>query len=212
MANNIATILTFKGTNNQIAEVMDFIRGEDTLIDFDKIVPMPGIFKRFDTTNHPNGKGLEVGYPVDPFEKDSPIVTPELLEDYKRATAAQARFYGVIGWYDWRLKNWGTKWGAYESSEESENSIYFETAWSFAAPVVLALSRRFPDVEICFIYADEDAGYNTGRGIAKGGVFSEFERPEGGSDEGMELYFATHLYDEGNWEKGEDGEWHYIDR
>lgn len=58
-------------------------------------------------------------------------------------------------WYQWSVENWGTKWNAYDI-EKWENIIEFQTAWSHPYPVIVAMSKRFPDVTFNIEYADED--------------------------------------------------------
>lgn len=213
MPNWIATTLRIKGEAAALEAVKNFVKSEHRAFDFDKIITMPETFKKYDTTNHPNGESLHIGEHVS-YEKDQPIVTPELIEEYKAATREQAEKYGVVGWYDWSRRYWGTKWNACDTAlaEAPDELVYtFDTAWSFAEPVVKALSEIFPEVVIEFVYADEDAGYNTGRGVAQGGEFTEFVMPFGGSDEAMQLYFETHPGREDEWRRNDNGEWEFID-
>lgn len=204
MPNYVANIVTIVGSDEQIQKVVESIKSEYGVFDFNKIVPMPETFEKYDTTNHANGVQLRIGSPVG-FEDDR-IVTEELIEEFKRATKEQAEKYGVVGWYDWRHKFWGTKWNARDAQYEGDGRFIFDTAWSAPIPVLVALSRRFPDVTIHVAYADEDYGYNTGKGTIKAGMKDIF-CPEGGSDEAMQIYFETHEGDEEYIHKGPDGKW-----
>ena len=82
---------------------------------------MPETFKKYDTTNHPNGKGLRVGKKIDK-DDDSTIITKELIEEYKQATREQKELYGVVGWYDFNLQTFGCKWDCevYVESEKDD--------------------------------------------------------------------------------------------
>lgn len=62
----------------------------------------------------------------------------------------------------WSYENWGTKWNGYESEEFSPTLIRFCTAWSCPYPLLVALSKKFPNDEIEVKYADEDIGNNCG--------------------------------------------------
>ena len=64
-------------------------------------------------------------------------------------------------WYDWRCKNWGTKWNAYETTSY-DNVIEFETAWCGVPDLMQKLAMIFPHVEFEYMYADEDYGHNAG--------------------------------------------------
>ena len=70
--------------------------------------------------------------------------------------------YGSTTWYDWRIKYWGTKWNACETSVVSDDEIEFETAWSMPKYVMDALAAMFPNVWFEHYWADEDIGSNTG--------------------------------------------------
>lgn len=56
--------------------------------------------------------------------------------------------YGFDNWYDWRWKNWGTKWDACDAHGGLEEggvlTIRFDTAWSFPTPIAVELSKQFP--------------------------------------------------------------------
>jgi len=62
-------------------------------------------------------------------------------------------------WYDWNIKNWGTKWGAYSFSlkEDDENmlSFDFQTAWNFPKPIIDKVFEIFNDCEIDYLAVDE---------------------------------------------------------
>ena len=60
-------------------------------------------------------------------------------------------------WYDWCIMNWGTKWNAYDTNVVGD-AVIFDTAWSFPEPVILALSKLFPELTITCSYVDE--GWN----------------------------------------------------
>lgn len=68
--------------------------------------------------------------------------------------------YGSKDWYDWRIKNWGTKWNASDSSfNEKTGVVEFDTAWSMPENIFRALSHFTP---LRVVYADEDLGNNCG--------------------------------------------------
>lgn len=61
-------------------------------------------------------------------------------------------------WYDWSLQHWGTKWNACDSYIESDY-VEFLTAWSDVAPILRALSVRYPDATFDYEYSFEHEGY-----------------------------------------------------
>ena len=71
--------------------------------------------------------------------------------------------YGADNWYDWSLKNWGTKWNSYDGDWYVEGrSIQFNTAWSTPEAIYRALIKKFPNLDFNVKFADEDMGYNCG--------------------------------------------------
>ena len=111
-------------------------------------------------------------------------------------------------WYDWRIKNWGTKWNSYENVVNMD-SVEFLTAWSSPIPVITALSKVYPDKGIELIWADEDMGNNTG--------FIQFSKGEevlwcyhdSCSQEAFETYIECWGEDE-MLQKDEDGLWQIV--
>jgi hypothetical protein len=59
--------------------------------------------------------------------------------------------YGSVGWYDWRLQNWNTKWDLDDSSivvllqEEHALILSFDTAWSPPWKVITKMGILFPE-------------------------------------------------------------------
>jgi len=71
-------------------------------------------------------------------------------------------------WYNWNVKNWGTKWNCSEvwhdrvdndQTIEGDTSYNFDTAWSPAEPVVAALAQQFPTLSITHRYCEGGMGY-----------------------------------------------------
>ena len=93
--------------------------------------------------------------------------------------------HGATTWYDWSIKNWGTKWNSY-SNDIHEDEITFQTAWCFPEPVILELVKKYPDMEFDIAWADEDTGCNTGKAVGKNGNLT-IRYLENDSDEAIEL-------------------------
>ncbi|NDB60659.1 hypothetical protein EB001_19760 [bacterium] len=70
-------------------------------------------------------------------------------------------------WYDWNVRNWGTKWDVgvsddekypdTELMDESDNSLCykFNTAWSPPSPAIEKLSAKYPELEITLSFEEE---------------------------------------------------------
>lgn len=76
--------------------------------------------------------------------------------------------YGAMNWYEWSVKNWGTKWNSCSTTFD-EKSISFDTAWDPALPIVQKMSEQNPDVPMAILYADEEIGCHTGYMLIKNG-------------------------------------------
>lgn len=62
--------------------------------------------------------------------------------------------YSNVG-YSWCIKNWGTKWGCCDIAltERPRSLIYdFNSAWSPPLPVVLEMSKQFPQLKFSLRY------------------------------------------------------------
>jgi len=103
---------------------------------------------------------------------------------------------GVVCWYRWNIENWGTKWNGYQTEvdpdKDGATQLRFQTAWTHPYPVIEALSKKFPHVDIEVSYADEDFGANLGKYTIRNGERTEQEAPVEYSEEATD--FATQLH------------------
>lgn len=168
MPNHVTNILRFEGDEEQIKALKEKIKGEPfddgtpCLIDFSNIIPFP---KELEGTRSPAQIVSQEEYDewmrkynageLNEWEKDSKPLTQELSEELIRK-------YRANNWYDWKIANWDTKWGAYSQDIMEDGAITFQTAWSTPTKVLKRLSELFPEVTITLEYADEDFGHNCG--------------------------------------------------
>lgn len=111
----------------------------------------------------------------------------EMMELGKTA-ADNVLQYGASTWYDWSIRNWGTKWNAYECYCECDNSfIEFNTAWCGVPLIAAKLAEKFPDVDFTYLWADEDIGHNVGMMRFEKGACVEEYFPDDGTKEAYEL-------------------------
>ena len=119
------------------------------------------------------------------------IIKPTDLEAYDK----QAEFKGTTlpidfagdDWYNWNIRNWGTKWDVAVSSNETypnttvedtangENHVVhynFETAWSRPMPALINLSNQYPDLLFTLSY-EEETGWGGELELLRGKVISE---------------------------------------
>lgn len=81
--------------------------------------------------------------------------------------------YGAYSWFDWRVKNWSTKWGACDvDMDRSNGSVAFEfqTAWAMPEKILEKVAKDFPMLKINGRYADEAIGNNCGTFQAENGL------------------------------------------
>lgn len=109
-----------------------------------------------------------------------------------------------LNWYDWQREMWGTKWNSSEPCWCGDE-VWFDTAWSFCEPIVVELSKKFPNVRIDFQFADEDMGNNCDYGWCQNG-FIDYANLKGNA--AMKL--AIDIWDDDNLYGFKDGEWKYI--
>lgn len=152
-------------------------------VDFDLIVPFPGSFD-WDGISGAAEQAAEVavGKPLD----DHPLIAS--LQQSNRARTdikklddecfeqflQMIRNYRNCGYLhnmDFAREVWGTKWNACDSTHDADaGTARFDTAWSCPEPVLVALSKKFPDDRIEVQYADEDIGSNCGAFALLNGV------------------------------------------
>lgn len=157
MPNHVENRLKIIGNKEQIQQVKDFLKGK-----WDD-----GTEKNIDFNN----------------------ITPMPRWVFnKNLTRKDEEKYGKEScWLGWSIKNWGTKWNAYESNlEDEENIIRFSTAWNDVEELILKLGRIFEEIEFEYAWASEDFGYCVGLVKFKG--LEKFEYiPKGGTKEAYNL-------------------------
>ncbi|MCL2816335.1 MAG: hypothetical protein FWD23_17210 [Oscillospiraceae bacterium] len=201
MPNFVTNRLTIFGDDDKIAELFTKInggkneQGQDMLIDFNKLIPMPEPLKI--ESGSQGHRGLELynalckktKFPL----KFKDMYNAEQLDDKQRQILDSLiigeqyynniRDYGYPTWYEWALsdKNWGTKWNAGSQKRISGNCIEFQTAWSGAPNVITKLAEMFPSLSFSYIYADQDIGNNTGEYIFQNGACADVYIPKDGT-------------------------------
>lgn len=206
MPNHLMSKLHFSGEQKRIDELLESIKGEETLFDFNKVLPMPESLNIEAGSRTDNGlkayKDFITAYTMDGTEKKDLLNIPKEKEDaFLRArqdirrdewelgrTAFQnEQKYGAPTWYEWAINAWGTKWSAYQAEIVEDNTIIFNTAWSRTMPVIQKLAKNFPDIKFEYCWADEDLGINTGTAEFENGeiIHDEFFEPQ--SKEAYEL-------------------------
>jgi hypothetical protein len=118
--------------------------------------------------------------------------------DIEKELAADQR------WYDWNVKNWGTKWDfpntqSMEMIDKNRATASFDTAWSPPIKVFEALVEQGYSVRV--LYSEEGMGFG---GIWYNGVDEFYNNPEDFPEELLET-FGIELLDEEEEEGKEEG-------
>lgn len=208
MPNHVTNRLEINADRETVQKVMNFLKGKTDddntpcYIDFNNIIPMPEELLIEKSSSGDLGMKYLKAMQLKPFYfllDDDALRTIQWIEglaekDRKEALQLGASYlenrkkYGYPTWYEWSTATWGTKWNAYHQDFEEPNILWFDTAWNGVPLLIQKLSEIFPDVEFHYAYADEDLGFNTGRGTARNGEIN-MTIPEGGSNEAFEIMF-----------------------
>ena len=165
MPNYIKNRLTVNSKEN---EVFAFLKGEESVMDFNKIIPMPESLNLEDSSTGNEGmKYLYLRATSLSFQRSELKEIEARLKSRKQFDKAieLGKKYlmnimntGHKTWYGWACENWGTKWNALEPKIVSDTCIEFETAWAGVVSMIEKLSTHFPDVTFEYKYSDEDTG------------------------------------------------------
>lgn len=84
--------------------------------------------------------------------------------------------YGVDNWYDWANKNWGTKWGTYDSElvNDDEYLLEYEFSSAWVPPIngLTKVSKDYPNLNFILKYEEEGEGY-IGKATFKNGEVND---------------------------------------
>lgn len=83
--------------------------------------------------------------------------------------------YGALDWYDWSIKNWGTKWNACNTTfnDKFPNEVWFNTAWNDVRKLIQEMSKKHPNNTFYYTYSEEQIGYYDGKSTFKNGKILE---------------------------------------
>jgi len=98
------------------------------------------------------------------------IIKPTDMDTYylqKDPNEDKTVLFSGNNWYDWNVRNWGTKWDVAvadndkypetELTDENANNLiyHFNTAWSYPEPAVMKLAEQYPDLTFNLDYEEE---------------------------------------------------------
>jgi hypothetical protein len=139
--------LVIRGSEKDIQEFKQKIeenkKGDRDLCIFDTYHPMP----------------LELKNTQSPSPKDD---QSEILKNK----------YGASDWYDWALKNWGTKWGCCRTYWSTDNpyslvehqdvfeiELFYETAWSPGDDCLKDIFQKLDKLSFFLTYVEPGMGF-----------------------------------------------------
>jgi len=91
------------------------------------------------------------------FEKVIPPPANMFRENLRRQDVERCAREGIPTWQDWQRKHWGTKWNAYQTEDVvvqkwsvnfTTATYRFQTAWDAPRPVIAAIIKQNPDIEV----------------------------------------------------------------
>ena len=146
------------GDESIVTNVLNEIRTDDLLIDFNKIVPTPEellinplidviiAFRAYDT-------------PPEDF-------TPERVEMFNQMKSNLSK-YNYTDYREWRSVNWGYLDNSIKTKKgEKENSIEFITKTTPAIIIINSLSIKYPLIKFKLTYSDKSFMFKNGKVIS----------------------------------------------
>ena len=87
--------------------------------------------------------------------------------------------FGVADWYDWNVKNYGSKWSDYEGIfgeiTDTEINATFVSAWSPIGEGIRNVSKQFPTLNFILTYDEGGMAFCGGYAIRNGEFFADLE-------------------------------------
>lgn len=168
MPNHVYHIMSVNGTDAEVKKFFDnhiTAKGDDgeDYFDFDTIIPFPA---ELVGTTSPNSPPRVNGKEVSPNSAQ--------YKAWKKNSERLIEVFGYDNWYDWKVANQGTKWGAYDYAPDTlrENTFSFQTAWSTPDPIFEKMAELYPTLwfEIDVV---EEGGYFSGNITIENGEVEE---------------------------------------
>jgi hypothetical protein len=150
MPNWCTNAILFKGNSEEVTKLIETVKADegDSTLSLKKIIAVP--------------------------EELTQLSAPNRDEDQKERLA---KLYGAVDWYDFQVKNWGTKWDVdarviYDSNEQAigykaytdpgERFVHmeFDSAWSPPVFAIDMLAKQFPKVKIHHTYDESGSDFS----------------------------------------------------
>ncbi len=197
MPNHCKNILEISGI--RAAECVAALGGNDSVLDFNRVTPMPAILEEtvvatkvdFGPTvpgcvdDGGSRRALDGGGLIqvrdstrEQLEKLLPLGFPG-IQHIEQSLRAEAET-GCRNWLEWREIHWTTKWNAFDASidkkSETKVEFHFCTACSPPLQLVCTVSEQWPDINIALYYHEPMGGFEGELKLLAGnGRWKEFE-------------------------------------
>lgn len=191
MPNWCTNNLYLTGTAEDIDRLLASVHGEESALDFNKIIPMPRALDvdagsksavALAVAKGDVSKQLQYPWAREKGITDAAGLCAHVGSSYEQVLAygqrllENIRLYGHATWYEWCCENWGTKWNLngdddvqLERNSPTHAILHFYTAWAPPVPVVSKLAEMFPMVEMRLEYYEPGMGF-AGTLVLAGGV------------------------------------------
>lgn len=142
--------------------------------------------------DHEDTKGL-------PLSLDRALPTPRNEDGTLIGEGMDIRSAEVLEgyWYNWRTKNWGTKWDLSNETHFEQEDLgegqsravyYFDSAWSPPVEWLEVVAPRYPELSMKIEYREEGVGFEGYLGFYHGREVERDERDLYGAHSGVESY------------------------
>lgn len=169
MGFNIYCTLEIKTNDEKLNEILNLLKSENNIIDFNNISPTPYIFK--EKRKH---------------KKENTI---ESLNIQNRINKIALKTTGFDDLYDWNKHNVGCFGNSNNVKKISKGIYSFNTYNGIPLPIILKLSLIFKNVNFRLFFVGEDFGRDVGFYLIKNGVVGFYYQPESMSEESFGLSY-----------------------
>lgn len=101
--------------------------------------------------------------------------------------------YGSDNWYDWAIKNWGTKWGCYDNKYD-DSTYRFTSAWGPVSGDIMDMFLN--DVPTFDYYYEEEQGWGAEYEVVDGELINtlEWDTPDWEATDHDDIYFLENKH------------------
>ncbi len=153
MPNWVDCVFIVDGPKNELQKFKNFAKEGNNVLSANKFIPYPEKYRKLD----------------------------EIADKAEKEHKARPKDGYNSGGYEWRIDNWGTKWGIVDAEiiDETENSLTysFMTDWNAPLPLIKKMSEDFPNLKFKLGYYEGGNGFRGSLEI-KGGIIIKDEYSE----------------------------------